>query len=166
MSSDLKVVTVPDKVLKCKAKPVERIDEEIRSLIEDMRQTMHRHNGIGLAAPQVGRSIQLAVVEAKKNDRPDSDSNVEIPFTVLINPKIISASSNRVSDFEGCLSIPGVEVKVERPEMISIQFQDESGDNKNLKVNGLFSRIVQHEIDHLNGILITDHGPAEKIKPS
>lgn len=117
---------------------------------------MQAANGIGLAANQIGQPIQLAVIE---NDHPESDT---IPFTVIINPKILSASEEVTVESEGCLSLPKIFVKVPRSNSISIQAQDENGNARTIQAEGLFSRVIQHEVDHLNGILITDYGEPEE----
>lgn len=162
MDSLLTIITEPSPILHQPAKEVVNFNREITNLIAQMRETMLRHDGIGLAASQIGKPIRLAIIEAKTSGQKNSPK-IEIPFSILINPKIISAGGKRVREIEGCLSIPGVEVEVERPGSIEIKFQNETGQRQRLFLDGLFSRIVQHETDHLNGLLITDHG--KPIKP-
>jgi peptide deformylase len=158
----LQILTDPNPILHQKAKPVDEITPEVIQLIDDMRVVMHQSNGIGLAAPQVGVAKQISIVEIPADI---SKENNESPhnFTVLINPKIIRVSQDNVTMTEGCLSIPKVEVDVTRPDQITVDYLDEKGFETSLTVSKLFSRAIQHEIDHLNGILITDHGPGKSI---
>lgn len=114
-----------------------------------MIETMLAEGGIGLAAPQIGQNIRLAVIN-KEADKSLSD------HLVIINPKIFSASREMEESKEGCLSIPGVEVKVLRHKKIKVRFLDKSGQEQKLKATGLLSQVFQHEIDHLDGILIID----------
>lgn len=120
-----------------------------QKLIPDMIETMLAEGGIGLAAPQIGQNIRLAVIN-KEADKSLSD------HLVIINPKIFSASREMEESKEGCLSIPGVEVKVMRHKKIKVRFLDKSGQEQKLKATGLLSQVFQHEIDHLDGILIID----------
>lgn len=139
----LKILTVENPILRRKAKRIEKIDEEIKKLAEDMLETMKFSNGVGLAAPQVGRSIRLVVVSYDEKDY------------ILINPEIIKREGESI-DIEGCLSIPGVEIPVKRAEKILLRYQNLKGRILMMEVNGLLARIFQHEIDHLDGILIVD----------
>lgn len=152
----LEIITHPDPVLINKTKPVDLVDTGVKQLIAQMRETMREANGIGLAANQIGQPIQLAVIG---NSHPNGDA---IPFTVIINPKIISASRDVTIESEGCLSLPKIFVKVPRSKSISIKAQDENDNVQTIQAEGLFSRVIQHEIDHLNGILITDYGEPEE----
>lgn len=139
----LKILTMEDPILRKKAKRIEKIDEEVKKLAEDMIETMKSANGVGLAAPQVGKSIRLIVVNYDEKD------------FVFINPEIIEEEGESI-DIEGCLSIPGVEVPVKRAEKITLSFQNLKGRTQKIKAEGLLARILQHEIDHLNGVLIVD----------
>jgi peptide deformylase len=130
-----------DRVLRQPAKRIASVDEEIRRTIIAMLQTMYSADGIGLAAPQVGIHKQLIVIDCEL-DKP------EVPPLILINPTS--------KDEEGCLSIPGVYLDVERPEMIEVAYRDESGRPRTLKADGLLARAIQHELDHLNGVLFVD----------
>ena len=122
------------------------MNEEVVQLIRDMLETMICENGIGLAAPQVG--INLRVIVIKVNDG---------QFQPMINPVITWYSEKRVSFEEGCLSIPGHYTEIFRPGKINVKFMDINGKYRKWKLNGLESRVVQHEIDHLNGVLMTDY---------
>lgn len=138
-----------DRVLRQSAKRVAKVDDSLRQLVREMLQTMYSANGIGLAAPQVAVNKQLIVIDCE----PDKPEN---PPVVLINPKITKYSKD-VCDFEeGCLSIPGVYLEVNRPETIEVAFKDETGKPRKMKASGLLSRVIQHEMDHLNGVLFVD----------
>jgi len=149
-----------DSVLTRKTVPVKDVDEGLRRLAADMLETMHANNGIGLAAPQVGRQEALCVVEVPPAADIGDDGlplNAGYPFPlVLVNPEIISASEERCSREEGCLSFPGIYAPVERPSVITVTYLDLQGSPATLRAQGLLARCIQHEIDHLNGILISD----------
>ncbi len=138
-----------DRVLRQPAKRIAKVDEEIRQTIVLMLQTMYSADGIGLAAPQVGIHKQLIVIDCEP-DKPEA-----LPL-ILINPTIKSAGKTRCKDQEGCLSIPGVYLDVERPETVEVAYKDESGRPRSLKADGLLARAIQHEMDHLNGVLFVD----------
>uniref|UniRef100_A0A7C3RK60 Peptide deformylase n=1 Tax=Dictyoglomus thermophilum TaxID=14 RepID=A0A7C3RK60_DICTH len=146
----LEIRKIGDPVLKQKAHKVESIDTKIKRLVEDMIETMKFANGVGLAAPQVGESLRIIVVDYE---------NKPIAF---INPEILEAEGE-VIDLEGCLSIPGIELKIKRYERIVFKAQDLSGKVKKYRAKGLLARIIQHEIDHLDGFLIVDRGIAEEV---
>ncbi|ERT08952.1 peptide deformylase [Lyngbya aestuarii BL J] len=138
-----------DRVLRQSAKRISRVDDETRRLIREMLQTMYSADGIGLAAPQVGVQKQLIVIDCE----PD---NAATPPLILINPTI-KKSSQEISPFqEGCLSIPGVYMDVTRPEVIEVSFKDETGRPRTIRANELLSRAIQHEMDHLEGVLFVD----------
>ena len=162
----LDIIKVPNPILHKKCKKIVNFDSAIRSLVKDMRETMKANDGIGLAAPQIGKSIALCIVEIPTESKRyrHIKNFVSSPFTVLINPKIIQVSNKRATELEGCLSIPGVGVKVERPIGIIVRAQDEYGKTQEIKASALFARAIQHEIDHLNGILITDYGQSEPFE--
>ena len=137
----------PDSVLRRKAEPIKAIElhkPELQQLFLDMEQTMDDNDGIGLAAPQVGKSIQLAVIKTKDG------------ALALANPKITRFSLRQEFGEEGCLSIPGVYGSVKRSRTIRVRALDRRGKKLNFKASGLFARVIQHEIDHLNGILFID----------
>lgn len=157
------IVTMPDPVLKRKAKPITKFDKNLQTLIDDMIETMRDAPGVGLAAPQVNISEQLIVVEYSEDeeDADDDEGDEEKPekpkkLYVMINPEITKASEERVLGVEGCLSIPGIQGEVERFEAIQVKGLNRFGKPQKLKLNGWMARIFQHEIDHLNGILFTE----------
>lgn len=137
-----------DPVLRLKAQQVEDFGEKWQPLIQEMLEICLTDNGAGLAAPQLGESIQLAVVMMRREN--------EEPFTIaLFNPKTVSSEGESTFE-EGCLSIPGIREEVVRPEKIKLNFQDYTGKSFEIEVDGLFARVLQHEIDHLNGVLFID----------
>ncbi len=145
----LQVHTMGDQVLRQPAKRVSKINDELRQLVRDMLQTMYSSDGIGLAAPQVGIHKQIIVAD------PQPDKESVAPW-VFINPEIKDWGSTSVTSQEGCLSVPGVYCDVVRPDTIVVTFKDETGRPRTIKTDGLLSRIIQHEIDHLNGVLFVD----------
>ena len=138
-----------DKVLRQPAKRISKVDDEIRQLAREMLQTMYSSDGIGLAAPQVGIHKQLIVIDIE----PDNAAN---PPLILINPTIKKALGDVCVAQEGCLSIPGVYMDVKRPEMVEIAYKDENGRPRTLKAGDLLGRCIQHEMDHLNGVVFVD----------
>ena len=144
-----------DPVLREKAVPVAALTEEIRTLIADMFDTMYAEEGVGLAAPQVGVSDRVIVVDPREPD-------IE-PFA-LINPEILDASEEVDRAEEGCLSIPGLKEIVERPFAVRVAGLDRSGERIVIEAEGLLARILQHEVDHLDGILFLDRVSAIKRK--
>ena len=149
-----------DSILRQQTKPVESVDAEVQKLIVDMIETMHNAEGIGLAAPQVGRLERLFVVDvsALKEDMPEDvrDNLPEQPM-VFINPEITWESEEDEEFEEGCLSIPDIREPVFRPESVQITYQDKNMQKHSKMVDGILSRVIQHEYDHLEGILFTDH---------
>ncbi len=160
------IVTLPEPILRRKAKPITKFDKELQTLIDDMIETMRDAPGVGLAAPQVNIPDQLIVVEYSEDeeedeedgDAEDVESNPPKPkkLFVMINPEIVKASEEKVLGIEGCLSIPGLQGEVERHEAIQVKGLNRYGKSQKLKLDGWMARIFQHEIDHLNGILFTD----------
>lgn len=138
-----------DRVLRQPAKRIAKVDDNIRQIVKEMLQTMYSAEGIGLAAPQVGIHKQLIVIDINL-DQPD------IPPLVLINPQVTKSGGNLCSAEEGCLSIPGVYLDVTRPEAIEVAYKNEQGKPNKLKATGLLSRAIQHEMDHLNGVMFVD----------
>lgn len=138
-----------DRVLRQDAKRVARVDQETRQLAKEMLQTMYSQDGIGLAAPQVGIHKQLIVIDCEPNNAATSP-------LVLINPVIKSYSRDLCVIQEGCLSIPGVYMDVTRPAVIEVSYKDEQGRPQTLKATELLSRVIQHEMDHLKGVLFVD----------
>lgn len=138
-----------DRILRQNTKRISKVDETVRQLAREMLQTMYSSDGIGLAAPQVAVHKQLLVVDC-------DPSNAANPPFILINPKITSYSKDLCDAEEGCLSIPGVYLDVTRPKAIEVSFKDENGRPQRMKAKGLLARVIQHEIDHLNGVLFVD----------
>jgi peptide deformylase len=138
-----------DRVLRQPAKRVAKVDAEIKQLIREMLQTMYSSDGIGLAAPQVAIHKQLLVVDVDPGEAAK-------PPLVLINPTIIHESKDLVVTQEGCLSIPEIYLDVKRPATIAVSYKDEAGRPQKLSATGLLACCIQHEIDHLNGVLFVD----------
>jgi peptide deformylase len=152
-----------DPILRTKGKPIEKIDDHIRELAANMIETMHAANGIGLAAQQVGEALQLTVLDISQiEDRPstlklngkDVDPTASMPL-VLINPEIELGGETEIGT-EGCLSFPEITGQIERAESTIARAQNLEGDNIEIVASGLLARAIQHEIDHLNGILFID----------
>jgi len=155
----MEIVKLPQQVLKQKTQNITEFNEELRALSAKMFVDMEKSEGLGLAAPQIGISKNIAVIgytptEAKKKKYPDL---VEIPKTVLVNPKITWKSKEYSLEKEGCLSIPEIEYDVPRAKKIHVEYFDENGNRKKLKAKGFLARVIQHEIDHLNGTTISDY---------
>ena len=145
----LKIYMLGQKTLRTPANRIVKVDDSIRKLAKDMLITMYTAKGIGLAAPQVGVQKRILVIDLNFEDP-------EAPPHVFINPEIISSSANLDTYEEGCLSIPGVYLNVIRPSSIKLSYRDEMGRPKKMNADGLMARCIQHEIDHLNGILFVD----------
>jgi peptide deformylase len=162
----LKIVQAGEVVLRRRARPL--LAEEIRSreiheLIEHMRETMHDAPGVGLAAPQIGLPIQLAVIEDCEEYQANLDPRLlaererrPVPFHVIINPKIVSSAGGPVEFFEGCLSVEGFSAVVPRYSTVKVECWDENGIARMIEASGWYARILQHEIDHLHGTLYID----------
>jgi peptide deformylase len=144
-----------DPVLRQKAEPVAEVTEDVRRLIEDMFDTMYAEEGVGLAAPQVGVSQRIIVVDSREPDQP--------PFA-LLNPQIVEASDELERGEEGCLSIPGLREVVERPAAVRVEAVNRDGERVIIEADGLLARILQHEVDHVDGILFIDRVSALKRK--
>lgn len=144
------ILIIPEPKLRAHSAPVETIDAEIRKLVEDMFDTMYDAPGIGLAAIQVGVDKRVVTIDVAR------EGEAKKPLA-LINPEIIAASEETSVYSEGCLSIPEYYEEVERPARVAVRFQDLEGKVREVEAEGLFSTCVQHEIDHLNGILFIDH---------
>ena len=155
------IVLFGDPVLKKMAKDLEPGDLDLDQLIEDMFETMDAANGVGLAAPQIGLSIRLFVVDTEPIVEDDDEEGVR---QVFINPEIVEETGNEWSFEEGCLSIPGIREDISRSERLKIHYQDANWEEKELEVDGILARVVQHEYDHIEGILFTDHISAFKKK--
>jgi peptide deformylase len=148
----LDIRTFGDPVLKTRAAPVEIFDESLSRLAEEMLITMREREGVGLAANQVGRLKRVLVAA------------VEDQEYVIVNPTIEETARSTEKDFEGCLSIPGIQVEVERPTAVTISGQDASGAPLHLEASGLLARVLQHEVDHLDGVLILDRTDRQSRK--
>ena len=148
--SQRNIVIEPDPILRKKSATLEKVDDELRILLDDMLETMYAAPGIGLAAVQVGILKRLIVIDISK------DKEKKNPL-FLVNPQIISQSDNKSTYEEGCLSLPGHFAEIERPAECLIKFIDYNGKEKELKAKGLLATCIQHEIDHLDGILFIDY---------
>jgi peptide deformylase len=144
------ILILPDKRLRQKSEPVKRIDSAIRKLVDDMFETMYAAPGIGLAAIQVGVPKRVVTMDLSKKEG-------EHKPQVFINPEIVSASEETAVNEEGCLSIPEYYEEVKRPAQVKVKYLDLDGKTHEVKANGLLATCLQHEIDHLNGILFIDH---------
>jgi peptide deformylase len=147
----LPIYTYGFDILRKKTKRLSKIDDKIIELVSNMFYTMHEASGIGLAAPQVGIDLALTVIDVSKVEGEEDTK----PLT-LINPKIVD-SHGEIAMEEGCLSIPQVRAEVYRPEKVFLQYQDLDLNPQTIELDGLLSRVTQHEIDHLNGVLFIDH---------
>jgi peptide deformylase len=144
------LIILPDPVLRQVSKPVERVDDGLRKFAREMLQTMYDAPGIGLAAIQVGEPIRLLVIDLSKDDEPKAPQ-------IFINPEILARSDNVSTYEEGCLSIPDYYAEVQRPSSVQVKFVDEAGNSRELAAEGLMATCLQHEVDHLNGVLFIDH---------
>ena len=148
--SQRKIVIEPDPILRKESEPIEKVDNDLRKLLDDMLETMYAAPGIGLAAVQVGILKRLIVIDISK------DKEKKNPL-FLINPEIVFKSKNTSIHEEGCLSLPGHFAEIERPAECQINFLDYNGKKKEISAKGLLSTCIQHELDHLNGILFIDY---------
>jgi peptide deformylase len=144
------ILTLPDKRLRQVSDPVKKIDAGVRKLVEDMFETMYDAPGIGLAAIQVGAPKRIITMDLAKKEEPRKPQ-------VFINPEILWTSEEKATYEEGCLSIPEFYDDVERPAQVKVKYLDLEGKPQEVMANGLFATCLQHEIDHLNGILFIDH---------
>jgi len=167
-----KIVTLPDPVLRRKAHTVTTFDKNLKTLIDDMVETMREAPGVGLAAPQIGLSERLIVVEYYEHEEDESEENEDAPKKVwaVLNPEIVKASEEKLMGIEGCLSIPNLVGEVERYAAVQVKGLNRHGKPMKIKAEGWLARIFQHEIDHLNGVLFTDRAtrvwqPPQEIEP-
>ena len=147
------IVTLPDPVLRRKARLVTRFDSELQTLVDDMIETMREAPGVGLAAPQVGVSESVIVVEYFENE---DDEDAPKKLYVMVNPEIKKCSEETELGIEGCLSVPGWQGEVERNLEVAVKGLTRRGQPMKVKAKGWMARIFQHEIDHLNGVVFTD----------
>jgi peptide deformylase len=151
----LQIVVVPDPILKARAKPVTATEmDRVRTLLPRMFATMYQAPGIGLAAPQVGVGLRFAVVDLMPDDKPEP--------IVLINPEVVARSEELATREEGCLSLPGQYADVTRPARVTVRYIDAAGAKRQVDADGLLAACLQHEIDHLDGVLFVDHLSALK----
>ena len=144
------IQVVPNPVLRKVADPVETITDETRQLLDDMAQTMYEAPGIGLAGPQIGELKRLIVMDCSRDDEVSE-------LWQMVNPEITQFSEENTILEEGCLSIPGHNAEVTRPIWVELRFLDTKGKEQQMKAEGLLAACIQHEIDHLNGVLFIDH---------
>jgi peptide deformylase len=148
--SRLSIITAPDPILRKKSAPLETIDDALRALMDDMLEAMVAGDGIGLAAIQVGVAKRLIVTKVAEGDEP--------PVALrLVNPEILWRADEPSVYEEGCLSLPDQLAEVERPERVRVAYLDETGERRELEAGGLLATCLQHEIDHLDGVLFVDH---------
>lgn len=145
----LPIVTLPDPILRKLSTPVERIDDELRQLADDMLETMYAAPGVGLAAIQVGVPRRLVVLDVADEDEPRQP-------LVMFNPEIVALGSQTRLHEEGCLSIPDFRIEIERPSSLTLRYIDREGEPREMDAEGLLATAVQHEINHLDGKLIID----------
>jgi len=150
MTAIFPIITIPDPVLRKEAAPVERVDEELARLAGDMLATMYDAPGIGLAAPQIGISRRLIVMDPAKDDAPKTP-------LVMVNPKLLERSEEMRMHEEGCLSIPDFTAELERPARVRVAFRNLKGEKQEKELTDIWATLVQHEIDHLNGVLFIDY---------
>jgi len=160
-------------VLRSKGRRIEKITPEIKRLAEQMVEAMYEYDGCGLAAQQIGSSLQLAVIDVivAMKDRPSKAwrNGVKVDLTtlspmILINPEIIPIGDKNSIDDEACLSLPEVYAKIKRPARIKLRYQSLDGEQIELEAEGLLARAAMHEVDHLNGILFIDHLPSHELQ--
>ena len=144
------ILIIPDKRLRQVSEPIKKIDSGVRKLVEDMFETMYDAPGIGLAAIQVGTPKRVVTMDLAKKDDPKQPQ-------VFVNPEILWSSEEKATYEEGCLSIPEFYGDVERPAQVKVKYLDLEGAPHEIEANGLFATCLQHEIDHLNGVLFIDH---------
>jgi len=151
----LPILTAPDPRLKVKAKPVAAVDDQVRRLMADMLETMYAAPGIGLAAPQVGVAKRILVVDVTRDGEPHHPMKIA-------NPEILWRSAELLTTNEGCLSLPEHYADVSRPAKIRLRYLDEQNEIREIEVEGLLATCIQHEMDHLEGVLFVDHISALK----
>lgn len=154
------VITFGNEKLRRKSEPVKQVTEEIKALAKDMLTTMYASNGVGLAAEQIARTEAICVVDVSPAYAGEGDEEAEVcpaPMPlVLINPEIVQTEGQAV-DKEGCLSFPDIFISVKRPEKVRVRYITIDGKETELETDGFLARALQHEIDHLNGVLLYDH---------
>jgi|SRR5829696_530108 len=144
------IIVLPDKRLRQVSDPVKAVDAEVRTLVDDMFETMYKAPGVGLAAIQVGVPRRIITLDTAKKDEPKQPQ-------VFINPEIVWSSDEKSTYEEGCLSIPEYYEEVERPTQVKVRFMGLDGKTQEVEADGLLATVLQHEIDHINGVLFIDH---------
>ena len=144
------IIILPDKRLRLVSEPVKTVDPEVRALIADMFETMYEAPGVGLAAIQIGVPKRIVTADTAKKDE-------EKRPQVFLNPEVVWSSEDKATYEEGCLSIPEYYEEVERPTQVKVRYMDIDGKTQEIEANGLLATVLQHEIDHLNGVLFIDH---------
>ena len=150
------IVTLPEPVLKRKARAVTKFDKDLQTLLEDMVETMRDAPGVGLAAPQIGLSDRIIVIEYYEREEDEENEDAPKKVWAVINPEIVKSSEETLMGVEGCLSIPGLLGEVERHAEVQVKGLNRHGKPMKVKAKGWLARIFQHEIDHLNGVLFTE----------
>lgn len=151
----LPIIVAPDPRLKIQTKPVTAVDDDLRQFMDDMLETMYAADGIGLAAPQVGDGRSVLVIDLARQDEEPNPLRI-------INPEIVWTSDDERVHEEGCLSLPEYFAEVIRPEAIRVRYLDETGAEQELEADGILATCIQHEMDHLKGVLFVDHVSAIK----
>jgi len=168
----LRVINYNEPILREQGKKIEAFNEELEELCQEMVETMEEHEGIGLAAQQIGQALMLCVIDVPKNPENGFQLSIDgkspppelIMPMAMVNPKVKLLPSIETTYEEGCLSFPGINGNVKRPDKVRVSFQDAQGIPHVLECNGLLSRCVQHEVDHLNGILFIDRMEEDVLK--
>ena len=161
----MEIITLPNPILKRKSNPIDKVDNKIKTLMDKMLATMYKAPGIGLAAPQIGINKRLIVMDTSprpglkryQEEKIEKKKEIKPNPIQMANPEIIWVSEKKEKDSEGCLSIPGFMGEVIRPFSCKVKYLDRNGESKELFAKGLLARCIQHEIDHINGILFIDH---------
>ena len=161
----MKIITLPNPILKKKSTPIDKINNEIKKLMDGMLSTMYKAPGIGLAAPQVGINKRIIVMDVSprpglkryQEEKNAKKQKVKPNPIQMANPEITWVSKKKKKDLEGCLSIPGYMADIIRSSSCKVKYLDKNGESKKLHAKGLLARCIQHEIDHINGILFIDH---------
>ena len=151
------LVIAPDPLLNIASESVAEVDDDTRALMDDMLETMYEHKGIGLAAVQVGVHKRVIVVDVGAGSRYEDSKDYESDPLFLVNPEIVASSQEGRDYEEGCLSFPGQFSTVRRPDTVQVKYLDYNGKQQELAAEGLLSTCIQHEIDHINGIVFVDH---------
>ena len=161
----MKIITLPNPILTKKSESVDKVDNKIKKLMDEMLNTMYKAPGIGLAAPQIGINKRVIVMDTAprpglkryQEEKIEKEEEIKPNPIQMANPELMWLSDKKEGDEEGCLSIPGFMGEVIRPSSCKVKYLDRNGESKELLAKGLLARCIQHEIDHINGILFIDH---------